>query len=175
MNELDNPLTDRVTPQERLYAMLIVAFGKDSDSPNRSTRRVALLESGLPADSHIPDKPQVQAFITMLQTWMKYASERIQRLQEVGVELAVLTDLELLADPQTDSKLRHRIAQAFLDRDPRGRDLKHDGESSGTYGEEPSGITEFKLNAARFRQLEGKATREDLRLLEAYSCEEETQ
>ena len=29
----------------------------------------------------------------------------------------------------------------------------------------PSGITEFKLNAARFRQLEGNATREDRKLL----------
>jgi len=155
MNDLENtpgdPLTDRLTPEERLYAMLIITFGRDSSLLDHPlTQRAALLESGLPANSHVPDKPAVRAFISMLQERMEGVSERIRRLQEVGVELAVVNDLQKLLDPDTDERLRFRYSESLKDRDPQGRTLKQKvAQVNHSYTGEPEGIRLFKEACAR--------------------------
>ena len=166
MNDLDtttgDPLTDRLTPEERLYAMLIVTFGRDSSLLDHPlTQRVALLESGLPANSHVPDKPRVKAFISMLQERMENASERIRRLQEVGVELAVMNDLQKLLDPDTDERLRFRYSESLKDRDPQGRTLKQSVQRIvNEYGtdENSPGIISFLDECNKQHRIEGKAT-----------------
>ena len=87
-------------------------------------RRVALEGAGLPGNSKAPYRGRVKRFVSMLENTKKEAGDQIEKTQEVGVVLALMNDLCTLCDPKVDPKLRHKIAESFLDRDPQGRTLK---------------------------------------------------